>query len=434
MGMWQALGANRSLLALSFARMGDGIGNSILFIVIPLYISKLSAPHFPYPEVVRAGILISLFGLVFGVAQPFTGALVDRLNRRKPFVIGGLLLLAGATAAYALTDRYLDTLVLRAVQGLGLALTLPATLAIITNTTKRESRGGAMGIFSTFRVASLAAGPLMGGFIYDRFGFDTTFFSGAVFILIGALLVQIWVTEVRIPAATHDPASVRVFDRNLISPPILALGFGTFVMATSIAMIAPLEQVFNARLNVSPTVFGLAFSMLLITRLATQIPTGHLSDRRGRKGLIVWGLVLLAASTAPMGYVTAAWQLMTLRAIQGVASGAIAAPTFALGGDLSCAGGEGRQMSIITMGFGLGIAVGTLMAGLLAVVSLALPFLAAAVAMVVASWTVFRVVPETVTRAVLPESEWSEEARIAAATAAAACDFAVTPSRSKKHD
>jgi MFS family permease len=394
MSVWQRLGANRALLALSFARMGDGVGNSILFVIIPLYISRLSAPLFPFPETVRAGLLISLFGLVFGVSQPFTGALVDRLNRRKPFVIGGLLLVAGAMAAYTLTDRYVYTLVLRSLQGLGLALTLPATMAILADTTERRSRGGAMGIFSTFRVTSLAIGPLLGGYVYDHYGSNATFLTGTAFVLLGALLVQIWVKEVRAEAPQEGRRPVRVFDRDVMSVPILSLGFGAFVMASSIAMIAPLEQVFNAKLGETATAFGIAFSALLVSRIAVQIPLGHLSDRRGRKRLIVGGLAVLAASLIPMGLVATTWQLVGLRVLQGLATGAVAAPTFALVGDLSSAGCEARQMGVVTMGFGLGIATGTLAAGILAVVSLALPFWVAGAASGIAAWVIQRNVSE----------------------------------------
>jgi MFS family permease len=394
LSVWRQLGANRTLLALSFARMGDGLGNSILFVVIPLYIARLSAPLFQVPETVRAGLLVSLFGLVFGLSQPFTGALVDRLNRRKPFVIAGLLLLAGATASYTLTDLYVYTLVLRGLQGLGLALTLPATMAILANTTERASRGGAMGIFSTLRVTSLAIGPLMGGYVYDHYGFNATFLTGAAFVLAGALFVQLWVKEVRLPASGPDRAPVRVFDRDIMSAPMLSLGLGTFVMASSIAMIVPLEQVFNERLDQSATTFGIAFSALLVSRIAVQIPLGHLSDRRGRKRLIVAGLCLLAAALVPMGLVTSTWQLVALRVLQGVATGAVAAPTFALAGDLASPGGEARQMGVVTMGFGLGIAAGTLAAGVLAVVSLPLPFWVAGAASAVAAWVIHRNVLE----------------------------------------
>jgi MFS family permease len=59
--------------------------------------------------------------------------------------------------------------------------------------------------------------------------------------------------------------------------------------------------------------------------------------------LIVDGLIAMAIATISRGLVTATWQLAALRALQGVASGAIAAPTFALAGDISTSGSEARQ-------------------------------------------------------------------------------------------
>ncbi len=398
MSFWDKIGANRAVLALFFGRLGDGVGNSILFIVIPLYISKLPAPLFPFPETVRAGILISLFGLVAGISQPFTGAVIDRLNRRKPFVVGGLCLLAAATVAFAIAGQFFHALIFRAIQGLGLAITIPPTMALLTNTTKQESRGGSMGIFSTFRVASLAVGPLLGGFLHDHFGFDITFFTGAGFMLLGALMVQIWVKEVRADTSYQEKKSFKIIDTSLLSPGIVSLGFATFVMALSFGMIAPLEQQFNARLNETATAFGVAFSALMVARIIIQIPIGHLSDRKGRKRLIVGGLILMAIATIPIGLVTSTWELAGLRALQGIASGAIAAPAFALAGDISSSGGEGRQMSIITMGFGFGIALGTLMAGVLAVITLALPFWVSAFITLVAAWVVYHNVPETISQ------------------------------------
>ena len=85
-----------------------------------------------------------------------------------------------------------------------------------------------------------------------------------------------------------------------------------------------------------------------------------------------------------------------MRVLQGIASAAIAAPAFALAADLSKAGGEGRQMSVITMGFGLGIAFGPLMAGILAVPSFVLPFFIGGGLTLLAAWIVHHYVPETV--------------------------------------
>jgi MFS family permease len=320
--------------------------------------------------------------------------LVDRLNRRKPFIVGGLLLLSGATVSYDFTHRFSIALVIRALQGLGLALTIPPTLALLNQNSQQSSRGGTMGVFSTFRVASLAIGPLVGGVVHDAFGFSAVFYTAAGFILFAALLVLWWVKERRNVSETELP--FKFWDRTLYANGMPVLGFATFVMAGSFAMIAPLEQRINARLSETPAVFGVAFSALMVARILVQFPLGRLSDRRGRKYLIVGGLLLLAAATMLIGFCTSPWQLITLRLLQGVASGGIAAPVFALAGDLSRAGGEGRQMSIVTTGFALGISLGTLSAGILAVYFLALPFLVLGFLGVAAALMVHRMVPETV--------------------------------------
>ena len=102
-----------------------------------------------------------------------------------------------------------------------------------------------------------------------------------------------------------------------------------------------------------------------------------------------WVLLGLAATTL---------QLSGFRVFQGVASAAIAAPAFALAADLSRAGGEGRQLSIVTTGFGLGIALGPLIAGVLAIFVFELPFIIGGALTIVGAWIVYRYVPETVQR------------------------------------
>jgi MFS family permease len=66
--------------------------------------------------------------------------------------------------------------------------------------------------------------------------------------------------------------------------------------------------------------------------------------------------------------------------------------------DLSTAGGEGRQMSIVTMGFTFGIAVGPMLSGILAVSFFELPFLVMGALLLLAAAVVYRYVPETVHR------------------------------------
>jgi MFS family permease len=391
---FKSIGANPVVLALSLGRLGDGIGNSIPFIILPLYIDKLPAAGLNLPDTTKVGIALSLFGLTAGIVQPFTGTLSDRLNARKVFVVTGLFVLGFATLGFAFSRSYIHVLIFRILQGLGLAITIPATVAILANVSERQTRGGSMGVFSSFRIAGLAIGPIIGGFLVN-YGFNLTFFVGAAFIFLGVLVVIRIVPEVKAETIDNDPKTFVLFDRSLLSASILSLGLATFVMAASFTMVVPLENQMNARLNQTAAGFGIAFSALIIARFFLQVPFGRLSDRMGRKPFIVWGLALMALSTLATGYLTTQWEFILVRIIQGIASAGIAAPVFALAGDLSRAGGEGRQMSIITMGFTFGAALGTLVAGILANLFFALPFIVGGAASIIAALVVVYFVQET---------------------------------------
>jgi hypothetical protein len=70
--LWEFLGINRTIVVLSIVRLGDGIANSILFIVIPLYAAELPDASLSLPLPLIVGILISAYGVAAGI-QPFTG-------------------------------------------------------------------------------------------------------------------------------------------------------------------------------------------------------------------------------------------------------------------------------------------------------------------------------------------------------------------------
>jgi MFS family permease len=391
-------GANRVVLALSIARLGDAVGNSILFIIIPLYVAKLPAPWFHLPETVLVGLLISLYGLVNSVLQPLMGAVTDRVSRRKPLIMGGLLLMGLGTLAFLFAHQFASLILIRALQGIGVALTIPASLALMAAATEKRTRGGSMGIYTTMRMVGFAIGPLLGGFLHVQFGFTAAFYAGAAAIFIGMVLVQFWVHEVPTDTSAEKGRPFRIVDRELLTAGIIGLAIATFVMASAFSMMTTLEQQFNIRLDQTALGFGIAFSALMISRLIFQIPLGRLSDYIGRKPIIITGLLLMAPTTMLIGLVSTTFQLTSVRLFQGLASAGIAAPAFALAADLSRGGGEGRQMSIITMGFGLGIALGPLIAGLLAIYFFELPFFIGGLMSLVGAWIVYRYVPESIRR------------------------------------
>lgn len=398
-GALERMGGNRQVLALSIARMADALGNSVLFIVIPLYVVELPSPDWPLPQSVLVGLLISLYGLVNTALQPLMGALSDRAGRRKPFIQGGLFMMGAGTLAFSFAGQFSDLLLIRSLQGIGVALTIAASMGMMATVTEKKTRGSSMGIYTTFRMAGFALGPLIGGFLQTRFGFHAAFYAGAGVLALSMLIVQLWVRDVSVRGqGGSEGRPFRFFDRELWNPGLLGLGFAIFVMANGFTMMTTLENEFNARLGQTAFGFSIAFSALLVTRLLLQVPLGRLSDRMGRKPLILTGLVMLGPATALLGAAASTFQLTAFRVLQGLASAGISAPAFALAADLTQVGGEGRQMTILPMGFGLGLALGPLTAGALAVVFFELPFLVGGALALLGAWVVYRVVPETVHR------------------------------------
>jgi len=392
----KSIGLNRAVLALSVARMADAMGNSILFIVIPLFVAKIPHVYFHMPLPVMVGILLASYGLINSIAQPFTGALSDRLGKRKILIISGLGVIALATFAFVFASSFLDIFLLRTLQGIGVAMTIPASMALMAVITQKETRGGSMGIYSTLRMVGFATGPLIGGYLKVHFGFNTAFYAGAGLLIVAMLLVYFWVKDVPVPEEAKSSRKFKIFDTSILDSGIVSAAIATFIMASSFSMVTTLENEFNARLQINAFDFSIAFSVLIVGRLLFQIPLGRLSDFIGRKPIIILGMILMAPATALLGESGSFYHFILLRIFQGIAAAGVAAPAFAVAGDLASTGGEGRQMSIITMGFGLGLAIGPLLAGLLAVVFFELPFLTVGLLSLVGAWIVYHYMPETV--------------------------------------
>jgi len=390
-------GLNKEILAISFARMSDSIGNGLLIVLLPLYIAQLDVSWLHVSQSIQVGIVLSVFGLITAFAQPLAGALTDRTGRQKEIIIGGLLLMGLSILMLVFVDTYEWLILIRILQGIGLAATIPASITLLTLATEKNRRGQGMGFYTTFRVLGFSIGPLLGGAAHDYLGFQTSFYISMSFVLAGAILVLIWVHNKEDVESKQDPAPFRIIDKKLLTPGLLGLGFATFVMASSFSMILTLENKFNARLDQTAFAFGAAISALMISRILLQMPFGWLSDRIGRKSIIITGLFVMAAATYLLGIVENTLQLTLVRVLQGIGSAGVAAPAFALGGDLTKSGGRGRQLSVLTIGFGLGIAMGPLLTGFLVGAFFQLPFIFFALLLLAGAWIVHHFVPETVT-------------------------------------
>ena len=126
-------------------------------------------------------------------------------------------------------------------------------------------------------------------------------------------------------------------------------------------LVLPVFALYAEKLEgATPLLIGLAVGIYGLTQAILQIPFGLLSDRIGRKPVILGGLVLFALGSVIAAMAEDIWLILVGRAIQG--SGAIAAAVMALAADLTRDSKRTRAMATIGMTIGAAFAV-SLMAG-----------------------------------------------------------------------
>jgi MFS family permease len=162
------------------------------------------------------------------------------------------------------------------------------------------------------------------------------------------------------------------------------------------ALLATLEPIVNTRLNQAPTMFGIEFGAFVLAQILIQIPVGNASDTYGRRPFILGGLALLVPSTLAQGLVMTPPEMITARFFQGIAAAMVFAPALALAGDLSRLGESGSKLSVITMAFGLGVAIGPIMSGYLVRYGFVVPFAFSSGLAVIGVGLVYTQVRETV--------------------------------------
>ena len=392
--MANLLGVDRQVIALALARMTESIGNSFLVVVLPLFIGSeaVSGATFGLTEVAVTGIILALFGLVNSSLQPFTGRLSDRSGRRKIFVLVGLVLIATASFAYSLASTYWHLVGLRVLQGVAGALIIPTTVALVNDLATTANRGGNMGTYNTFRLVGFGVGPIAAGAVVEAgpyavdlgrlslafSGFDAAFYFATSTALVSFVLISVLIRDPDQPGADSEDSlgAFAVFDRsgNHLLDPVFTLGLASFFMAVGIALFATLGDIINARLDQGPTFFGLQFAAFVLAQIFLQVPVGRATDFYGRKQFLVVGMVLLVPTTLAQGLVSDSWVMFAMRFAQGVAGAMVFAPALALAGDIAPEGQSGSTLSVLTMAFGFGVAVGPLASGFLVAYGFVVPF------------------------------------------------------------
>src|SRR5438270_1649643 len=166
------------------------IDGTVVNVALPALQTKLNATATDVQWVVEAYTLFLAALLLFG------GSLGDRFGRKKIYAIG-IAVFALASIWCGLAPNVAQLIVARAVQGVGGALLVPGSLAIISATFSEEDRGRAIGTWSGATAITTALGPLLGGWLIEHVSWRAVFFLNVPIALIVLFLIVRFVAESR---------------------------------------------------------------------------------------------------------------------------------------------------------------------------------------------------------------------------------------------
>ena len=340
-----------TLAAMCFALFMIMLDNTVVNVALPSIQRDLHASLSGLQWTVNA------YTLVFGVLLVTGGRLGDIFGRRRVFLLG-VLVFAASSAFIGFSQSQAWLVGGRAIQGVGAAFMMPATLSIITNAFPPHERGKAIGTWAGVSGLALAIGPVLGGVLVEHVSWQSIFFINLP-VAAGALAVTLFATpESRDESVTRrvDVAGIVTITTGLTaltlalvdanqwgwgSPRVLGLfalaaaGLAAFaaverraaapmvdfdffrsrtflganivaftVMFAMLSMFFFLTLYMQNVLGFSPLEAGLRFLPTTLMVIVVAPIAGRLSDRIGPRPLMTAGLALVATSLLWQSFLT----------------------------------------------------------------------------------------------------------------------------------
>nr|WP_256248628.1 MFS transporter [Pseudomonas sp. NBRC 111124] len=352
----------RSVWALGFVSLFMDISSEMIHALLPLYMVTVLGT-----SVVAVGFIEGIAEATASITKVFSGALSDRLGKRKLLTVLGYGLGALTKPVFPMASGLEWLTAARFVDRIGKGIRGAPRDALVADVTPPELRGAAFGLRQTLDTVGAFLGPLLAIVLMwlTASHFQTVFW---VAVIPAFVAVYILVAFVREPEAApnarpvRSPLALRELAR--LGPPYWRL--------IGLAMVFTLARFSEAFLLLRAQDMGLAPlwapAVLVLMALAYSLsayPAGALSDRVGRRGVLMMGLGLLIAADlllallpgwAGLALGVAAWGLH-LGFTQGIFAALIA--------DSAPANLRGTAFGLFNLLTGVALLVASVVAGLL---------------------------------------------------------------------
>ncbi len=152
--------------------------------------------HFFHASQTQVQWIVNAFALTLASLLLLSGSLGDRFGRKKIFSLGiGLFVVA--SVASALSKSVNQLVIFQALQGLGAAMMIPGSLALINTSFEEATRGKVIGLWAGYSGGIAAAGPFLGGWLTQTFGWPAVWWINLPLGLIALFITLKFIPESR---------------------------------------------------------------------------------------------------------------------------------------------------------------------------------------------------------------------------------------------
>ena len=319
------------------------------------------------------GMAVAIYGLArFVIAVP-SGQMADRLGRRPTLAIGGLISAIGNLWC-GLAESYPEFIIARFVAGAGAGLIVTTGQVVLADISTPERRGRTIAIYQGVFIFAVGIGPFPGGLLAEHFGLSAPFTAFGIASLLAAVVAWFAISETRDLQRASMPAGITVrppfadqmrlltSQRGFLLVSLIAL-MNAVVRTGGLFAIIPLLA--NERLGLTVSAIGFALMLGGVCGLFAAYPVGWLTDRFGRKSVIVPSTLLTGISMLLFCFAPSYSWFTAASIVWGVASSVGGAAPAAYAADSAPKGMNAAAMSLYRMTGDAGYMLGPLLLGLI---------------------------------------------------------------------
>jgi MFS family permease len=367
-GLWRRYrGLPRNVFAIGLVSLLNDASSEIIYPLLPIFLaSSLGASA-------RAiGTIEGLAESISSLLKLFAGYLSDRLEKRKFLVVAGYSVASIARPLLAFAQTWTQVLAIRLTDRIGKGIRTSPRDAMIADAVRVEQRGIAFGFHRAMDHAGAVIGPLIGYLLViffvanarspTRGEFSKIFFAASVPALI-AVLVAVFFMRESPQKEGHGSEikklSLRGFDSNFKRFLLVLALFTLSNSSDSFLILRAMDS------GVSVAVIPLLWAAHHGMKVLSSLFGGDLSDRLGRKRLIVAGWILYAAVYAGFAFATHQASLWILFLVYGIYFGLAEGAEKALVADLVRPEQRGTAYGLYNLAFGVTVFPASFLMGMI---------------------------------------------------------------------